>query len=261
MDFKVAFAALQSVLPHPPRLAEGGGLALLGCPPGVGAHPVTRSTALTPSCLFSRSRNWLKWLGGALLAGCVLLAALYVCRAPLLRGAAAAWIVNDPATNADAIVVLGGGLEYRPFAAAQLYRAGAARNILITQPRPSPTEELAVRAPEYVTARQILLSNGVPPSVIEPLGTNVTSTRDEAVALRGWVQQSKAHSVVIPTDIFHTRRARWIFTKALRGTGAEVHVLALTPSPYSADNWWQVEDGLIAFQNEVVKSVFYHLKY
>jgi hypothetical protein len=26
-------------------------------------------------------------------------------------------------------------------------------------------------------------------------------------------------------------------------------------------HWWQREEGLIAFQNEVVKSIYYHFKY
>ena len=32
------------------------------------------------------------------------------------------WIVSDPITRGDAVVVLGGGLEYRPFVAADLYK-------------------------------------------------------------------------------------------------------------------------------------------
>ena len=43
----------------------------------------------------------------------------------VLRGAADIWIVSDPVSRADAIVVLGGGLETRPFIAAQMWRRGA----------------------------------------------------------------------------------------------------------------------------------------
>lgn len=210
----------------------------------------------------------------------------YTFRASLLRGSAKAWIVSNPCTNADAIVVLGGGLEYRTFAAAELYRAGVAPKILIAQPQPWPTEQMGLRLPESVLARYVLLSNGVPASAIEMMGTNVTSTRDEALALRGWVDDRKAEkaeqqakhrmekgdstsdpqgedkvSVVIPTDIFHTRRARWIFSRALKGTDAEVHLVAIEPKRYQSTNWWHHEDGIIAFQNEVLKSMYYHLKY
>jgi hypothetical protein len=58
--------------------------------------------------------------------GCALLLVLYVFRAPWLTSVAQAWVVNEPTTKADAIVVLGGGLENRPFAAAKLFHDGVA---------------------------------------------------------------------------------------------------------------------------------------
>jgi hypothetical protein len=43
-----------------------------------------------------------------------------------LRGA---WVVSDSIAPADAIVVLGGGLETRPFAAADLYTKPPPENL------------------------------------------------------------------------------------------------------------------------------------
>ena len=127
---------------------------------------------------------------------------------------------------------------------------------------------MGLTVPEFVLAREILLTNGVPESAIEMIGTNVTSTRDEALAARAWLLThhasritDHASRIIIPTDIFHTRRVRWIFQKALRGSRTEVHVAAVEVPRYTATNWWHHEEGLIAFQNEVVKSLYYHLKY
>jgi hypothetical protein len=50
-----------------------------------------------------------------------LCAAAWIEREALLRGAADLWIVSDPVTPADAVVVLGGGIDMRPFVAADLY--------------------------------------------------------------------------------------------------------------------------------------------
>jgi uncharacterized SAM-binding protein YcdF (DUF218 family) len=186
---------------------------------------------------------------------------LFTFRAPLLRTAARAWIINDPVTRTDAIVLLGGGLETRPFAAARLYAEHAAPKILVSQPKLPPTAQMGLTTPEFVIAREVLLSNGVPESAIEVLGTNMTSTFDEARALKAWLSQNQAHTVIIPTDLFHTRRARWIFSKMLRNTGARVFMEAIPVREYGATNWWQHEEGLIAFQNEVIKSVYYHVKY
>ena len=75
-----------------------------------------------PPSAAPRSRKCLRrllWL----LAVCAALAAVaWVYRAPLLIGLGKAWIVDDPLTRADAIVILGGGIETRPFEAARLYR-------------------------------------------------------------------------------------------------------------------------------------------
>src|SRR5689334_20408445 len=55
-------------------------------------------------------------------------------RAPLLRGVAHLWIVADAPAKADAIVILGGGLDSRPTEAARLFHAGYAPRILVMQP-------------------------------------------------------------------------------------------------------------------------------
>src|SRR5262249_61281288 len=47
-------------------------------------------------------------------------------REPLLRGVASLWIVSDPVTRADAIVVLGGNYYERPLVAADLQGRGVA---------------------------------------------------------------------------------------------------------------------------------------
>ena len=52
-------------------------------------------------------------------------------RAIVLRAAASSWIVSDPLTRADAIVVLGGNLH--PRVAAEMYQRGLADKVLVSQ--------------------------------------------------------------------------------------------------------------------------------
>ena len=193
--------------------------------------------------------------------GCALLLAGYVFRAPLLKGLAGAWVVNDPVTKADAIVILGGGLENRPFAAAKLFHDGVAPRILYMDVRFSPAEEMGITLPEKEQTHRILLSNNVPESAMTVIGSNVANTYDESRAVRAWIEKSGAKSIVIPTDPFHTRRVRWMFHKQLKGTGVALTVEAVPVREYTQGDWWRHEQGLIAFQNELVKSVYYHLKY
>jgi uncharacterized SAM-binding protein YcdF (DUF218 family) len=209
----------------------------------------------------STPSRWLRRTAWLLAFCCALLLAGYVFRAPLLTGLAGAWVVNDPVTKADAIVILGGGLENRPFAAAKLFHDGVAPQILYMDVRLRPTEELRVSLPEKEQTRRILLSNNVPETAMTMIGKNVANTYDESLAVRAWIEKSGAKSIIIPTDLFHTRRVRWVFSKQLRNTKTEIHVVAIDPREYTATNWWTHEEGLVAFQNEWVKLPYYWLKY
>jgi uncharacterized SAM-binding protein YcdF (DUF218 family) len=193
--------------------------------------------------------------------GCTLLLVCFVFRAPLLIGVAQAWVVNEPTTNADAIVVLGGGLENRPFAAAKLFHDGVAPRILYMNVRLSPAEEIGVISSEGEVTHRILLSKGVPETAMTMIGTNIGSTYDESKAVQAWMEKSGAKSIVIATDLFHTRRVRWLFRKELRNDKADIHVVAVDARRYKMNDWWRHEEGVIAFQNEIIKFIYYRLKY
>jgi len=205
--------------------------------------------------------KWLKRLLLALLALCALLALTFVFRAPLLRELADAWIVNQPLTKADVIVVLGGGLENRPFEAARLYQLGLAPRILLMKPRLSAASEIGVTPSEADLAKSILLKQGIPDRAIFVTSDSVTNSYDESIALRHWARTNRIKSAIIPTDIFHTRRVCWLYAKELRGTGIRVQIEAVPVHEYTQAKWWCGEAGIIAFQNEVLKYAYYRVKY
>jgi uncharacterized SAM-binding protein YcdF (DUF218 family) len=203
----------------------------------------------------------LKRLVAALLVLCALLLAGYVFRAPLLAGLANAWIVSEPPAKADVIVVLGGGPETRPFEAARLYRQGLAPRILIMNPKPEAAFVLGLIPSEAELTRQILSKQGVPAAALVILGNEVTSSYEESMAFRDWVKTNAIKSVIIPTDLFHTRRVRWLYRKELKHTGIQVSVEAVPVRDYTARDWWRNEHGVVAFQNEVLKFAYYRIKY
>jgi uncharacterized SAM-binding protein YcdF (DUF218 family) len=125
----------------------------------------------------------------------------------------------------------------------------------------SPAEEMGVYPSEAELTRRILLSNNIPASALQMIGTNVTSTYDESRAVRAWVRQNGAASIVITTDLFHTRRARWIFRRELRDTPVKIYVAAADPVGFKINDWWQNEGSVIQFQNEIIKSIYYWFKY
>jgi uncharacterized SAM-binding protein YcdF (DUF218 family) len=213
---------------------------------------------------FQHLPKLIRRLAWAVASFCAVLLVCYVFRAPLLTGMARAWVVNDPATNADAIVVLGGKPELRPFEAARLYHAGAAPRILYMDVKHSPALEQSGMLSEREFTRRVLLSNGVPETAMVAVGNGVANTYDESQAVRAWLAtNTSAKSVLITTDLSHSRRARWIFRKELDGTGVQVqvHVHAIDPLEYTTSDWWKHEEGLIAFENEFLKDIYYHLKY
>jgi hypothetical protein len=62
-------------------------------------------------------------------------------RTQILRAAARAWVVSDSIAPADAIAVLAANVKTRPIAAADLYEKGMAKQILISNVRPSSGEQ------------------------------------------------------------------------------------------------------------------------
>ncbi len=199
----------------------------------------------------------------ALLIFLVVIITGFLFRHPLMRAAASGWVVDEPPTKAAAIVVLGGSPESRPFAAAKLFHDGYAPKVLLPRVKPGPAVALGLKANDTEIARAVLIHEGVPESAIELIGTDVSSTFEETQAVKTWLKDSAEGSpatILIPTETFFTRRTRWIFQKTL-DTSATARVVAIPAAGYTTSDWWEHEEGLIDFQNEVIKHLYYHLKY
>lgn len=200
-------------------------------------------------------------LGATILVLVVLGALVWLERAPLLRGAANLWIVSDPVTHADAAVVLGGGLQDRPFIAADLYHKGLVDKVLVSQVEESRAVRVGIVESHTEANREALIKLGVPATAIETFGTANKTTKDEAMTLRQWADSHHAAAVIIPIEIFPSRRVSWIFREEFSGTPIRIEVLAFDPSDYTRADWWHDDKGIINFQNEVLKYGYYRLKY
>lgn len=190
----------------------------------------------------------------------VLVGAGFLERDLLLRETAALWIVSDNPSPADAAAVLGGGLEYRPFAAAAYYRSGLVPKILVSNVRASPAERLGVLQSHVAANERVLRKLGVPATAIETFGTDLKDTYGEVVALHAWALRTGAHAIIVPTDIFATRRLRWMLHHVF-GRDAVTLVPAIEAPDYNRAGWWKNENGVVTFQNEIVKYFYYRLKY
>lgn len=210
----------------------------------------------------SWKRRWV-WAVAAVAALGVVVAIGYE---RLLRAAAYGWLVDEPVEPAAAIVVLGGGEDYRPYAAARLWREGWAPVVLVPDVEVRRTEAMGLRPPTTEVILGVLRAEGVPERAIVRIGRSLTSTRDEAEAVRQWAEGGAAAAVtagprrlLIPTDPFPTRRTDWIFRRVLPEW--DVRVVRTDPGTFDFDRWWMREDGVMSFQNEVVKMVYYLVRY
>jgi uncharacterized SAM-binding protein YcdF (DUF218 family) len=162
----------------------------------------------------------------------------------LLRSLADLWIVSDPLGPADAVAVFGGGLADRPFAAAQYYRLGLVKKILVDGP----------------DSEAVLLTFGTPGSAVETFGNALQNTHEEVLALRAWAERHDVRSVIVPTEIFSTRRVRWMLHREFLNK-FDVRVIALDPPDYHQDDWWRQTKSVTAFKIEVIKYLYYLLRY
>ncbi len=180
-----------------------------------------------------------------LLVGMV--AVLYAGRGPLLRFAGESWVVDEPATQSDALIVLGDDnyAADRAFHAADLYRAGVAPVVVASGRMLRRNVSLA-----DIMAHD-LESFGVPDAAIVKLGSRALNTREEAMEAARLVERRKWKRVVVVTSNYHARRARFIYGRVLP-SGVSCRVSGARDSEFDVAQWWQTRQGQKLFMTELV---------
>lgn len=174
-----------------------------------------------------------------------------------LRAYAGWFRVDDPAP-ADAIVLLLGGESNRPERAAELFREGIAPVILLGD---SGRFGKSQRSETGETVR-ILIAEGVPAEAIRVLPPPVvTSTFMEARAVRNYAVEHSLKRIVVVTTTFHTRRARWIFRRTLKGLPIDVRAAAARHPQFDESDWFHTDEGLVTYLDESIKTIYYWIVY
>jgi hypothetical protein len=185
----------------------------------------------------------------------------WTARAPLLQGAADLWIVSDPVTASDVAVVLGGGVDVRPFAAAELFHKGLVKKVLVSQVSDGRAVAIGAQPGHTEVNRQVLLKLGVPADAIETFGDSNKNTKEEALAVLEWTQRHASRAVIIPVGSFEARRVRWTFRHEFAGQPVRIEVSASDSPQYVRANWWKDDPAIVLFVIEILKFIYYRLKF
>lgn len=185
---------------------------------------------------------------------------------PLLAYCAARLlIVHSDLGTAEAIVVFSASATYdeRVDLAAQLYRAGRAPLIILTDDRVQGGWSESLQRNPFSFERGLLrlTKNGVPPDRIIVLHDVISGTYDEAVVLREYSQQHQMRSLLFVTSAYHSRRAWWTLRQVFQGSNTAIGLHAVetgaqTPHP---SIWWLQVAGWRMVPAEYVKMAYYWL--
>jgi hypothetical protein len=114
--------------------------------------------------------------------------------------------------------------------------------------------------PDVAATEGILLKLGVPASAIETFGNDLRNTHQEVLALRAWAERNNACSIIVPTEIFSARRVRWTLHRAF-GDECVIRVIALDLQNFRQSDWGRDTQGISTFQKEIIKYIYYRLRY
>jgi uncharacterized SAM-binding protein YcdF (DUF218 family) len=166
-------------------------------------------------------------------------------------------VIQDELQSADVIHVIAGEDDRTDYA-IQLYRQGYARQIFFTGGWCTFHNYYHGQH-----GQQRALEQGVPAEAIAIDDTQVMSTYDEAVRLKEFMAHSQAQvrSVIVVSDPFHMRRARWTYRHLL---GDQVSV-QMAPVPFEAGpyqrRWWTDEASRKYVKEEYLKIAYYYARY
>lgn len=162
---------------------------------------------------------------------------------------------------ADYVMVLNGGEETRPFAAAALVKAGFARHVLVAATAVSPNVKDRIIPPYHEINHQVLLKRGIPERDITILPGAAATTFDEAAALAAFLAERPHARVLVVTSDYHSRRSRWIFARTLADRAEQVTFVSAPTDEFRMDCWWQDEGGFVTILSEYLKLAFYVVRY
>jgi len=136
--------------------------------------------------------------------------------------------------KADAILVLDGEADRRPALALELLRQGYAPRVLLDA---SSDARLYHLTPVQIAEEYIRTLPPEPAGSVSVCGMSALSTMEEAAQARRCLDAVGAHSLLVVTSEYHTRRALSVFRHSFPGRPVGV-AGAVEPDQFGV-GWWR----------------------
>jgi uncharacterized SAM-binding protein YcdF (DUF218 family) len=176
------------------------------------------------------------------------LAGLYFTHPLWLEALGGYLVKTDQPARADvALVLAGDGTGRRMLKAAELVREGLAPKISVSGPPGFYGHNEAELAIAFA------IRQGNPESWFIPLPVDAHSTREEARYIVPKLRKLGAHSVLLVTSNFHTRRAGNLFRA--QGPDLEFRVIAAEDEFFRPAGWWKSREAQERFVLEWMKTI------
>jgi hypothetical protein len=186
-----------------------------------------------------------RWRRAAVRGAVVLavLAGLYPFRAPLLRSAASALIVNQPREATTALLLL--DADRGPERAAESYREGRAGHVLLIEDWPGRVEQMGILPPHVGVLRRNLEAEGVPKESVTVLKGRAKNDWDRARMLGEWLAGHPGATVTVLCDRFGSRRLSRVFGVTLGAEAGRLRWWAQAERRFDENDWWRHKEGFL----------------
>jgi len=168
-------------------------------------------------------------------------------RGSILRTVGWALVVDEPVELADVIVVPEWAGAAGAIEASDLFHRGMAPRVALLPEPPEPAEdELVRRGVTYVDRNaalvQLLRSLGV--ENVDVIPDPAAGTEAEGQVLLSWCDQRQFRSILVVSSPDHSRRARRVLRRAMRGHPTSLRIRSARYSSFEPDRWWMTHVGI-----------------
>ena len=173
-------------------------------------------------------------------------------------------IFEQEPQRVDLIVVLNGRDTERSLAAVDLYNQGYSNLIVITRKAKEPgSDEFWKRVGNHFDGRiffqRAIEAMGVPKDSFMMIEGEVTSTYDEALAVKKFLKRNGYKSMILVTSKWHSRRAYLTFKSVLEKDHVTITIYPTKYDTFDSRTWWKIGIDAKSVFSEYGKLLYYIL--